>query len=265
LLSYLKELTAFNITLKAPSILYSTSQFTIQQGALVVPLHFIKGINKDFAQRIAKAKHDRPFKDFFDCILRFQQAQLSLAQMQALIDAGSLDDMYPSRASMRASLPNALKNAAILSTFEDDQGGLIPPENFPKMSMIDVVDNLDENLKYEQLVLPSFIVTSLYERIEQPKGFPQLSPLDRFMNQKGIVTTVGMIKQARVIQTKTKQTMAFMSLIDGPHMIECVIFPKLYELVSSLLVQGKVVAVHGKADVDKPNTFLIEQLIEVSL
>ncbi len=262
---YLEEIRSLKIPILSPSLSHPTSRFTLQNSSLVAPLSLIKGIHKDLALVIEKEWNQKPFDDFFDFVTRLYGHKLTATQCLALIDAGACDDFHPSRASLRASIPNAMKNAAISSTFLDESLGLLPDTPLPKMSYVIAEDSPLENIERELEVLANFLSQSVLDRFTPPVDFPPLQTIQTIIQQhsSNSIATGGIIKQRRIVQTKSGQTMAFVTLYDETGSLEAIIFPRLFEQVSASLERGRIVMITGKKDAEKANTLLVDQLKDV--
>ncbi len=262
---YLEEIRTLKFPIKPPSLLYPTSRFMIYKGTLIAPLTLIKGMSRDLVKTIEKEFHRLPFVDLFDFVTRLYNHKLTAQMCLNLIDAGAMDGFNRTRASLRATIPNAMKNASVASTFIDEALGLLPPDSLPKMPYIDADDHPLENIERELDVLENFLSQSVIQRFPAPADFPPLQSITLVTqtSSSSILATGGIIKQRRIIQTKTGQTMAFMTLYDETGSLECIIFPRLYEMISGLLERGRIVAVTGKKDAEKQNTLLVDQLKEL--
>jgi DNA polymerase-3 subunit alpha len=120
LMGYMDELRTLKIKLLPPNIQTPSIQFSIQDNQLIAPLTLLKGIHSELVLRIQQVRRKGPFADFFDCVTRLYPLDLTLQQHLSFIDAGAYDGFSLSRATLRASLQNAMKNAAIQSTFLDE-------------------------------------------------------------------------------------------------------------------------------------------------
>jgi DNA polymerase-3 subunit alpha len=262
---YLEEIRALKIPIHSPSLLTPTSRFTLKKGTLLAPLTLIKGVARDMAKLIEKEASRKPFDDFFDFVTRMYNHKITAQTVLALIDAGACDGFHVSRASLRATIPNAMKNAAVASTFLDESLGLLPTDALPKMPYVEAEDVALENIERELDVLDHFLSQSVLARFTPPADFPALQSIQAVIattSTQTLLATGGIIKQRRIIQTKSGQTMAFMTLYDESGSLEAIVFPRLYETVSHILERGRIVMVTGRKDQEKPNTLLLDQLKE---
>ena len=260
LLAYLDELRQLKIQLAPPSIQTPSLQFTIVNQQLIAPLTLLKGIQPDLVKQIIHVRQQGPFRDFFDCVIRLHPLGMTANQHLACIDAGAYDGFQINRATLRASLPNAMKNAAIQATFLDEQTGLLPETSLPKMPLVEAADSHFENLEKELDVTGMILSQSVLGQHRFPKGEAPITTIQEIKLSKQSVTTGGLIRQLRVIKTKAGQTMAFATIYDETDSLELIIFPKLYERMGPQLLRGQLVIVSGTLDQEKDHHFLVDQL-----
>ena len=259
-LAYLDELRMLNIKLSPPNIQTPSTQFSIDSQKLIAPLTLLKGIQTDLVTKLMYVRSQGPFLDFFDCVTRLFPLNVTLNQHLALIDAGAYDGFAISRASLRASLPNAIKNAAIQSTFLDESTGLLPLTSLPKMAMVEAMDQPFENLERELDVTGMILSTSIVGQIREHKQGSPVVSIQQSKQSNQVVTTGGLVRLLRVVKTKTGQTMAFATIYDETDKLELVIFPKVYDKVIQQLQRGQLVVVSGTLDQQKNDNFLVDQM-----
>ena len=260
LMGYMDELRTLQIKLMPPNIQTPSTQFSVVDQRLIAPLTLLKGINTDLVTRIHQVRLQGPFVDFFDCVTRLYPLNLTMQHHTNLIDAGAYDSFGLTRAVLRASLPNAMKNAAIQSTFLDEQTGLLPPTSLPKMPMVDAEDKPFENLEKELDVTGMILSQSVLGTYRQPKNGPVIPTIQESKRTNQIVTTGGLIRTIRVVKTKAGQTMAFATIYDETDKLELILFPRLYERIGGQLERGQLVLVTGTLDQEKNDNFLVDQI-----
>jgi len=260
LMAYLDELRQLNIQLSPPNIQTPSHHFLMVGKKINAPLTMLKGINLEFVKITQAALKAGPFKDFFDCVTRLYPYQITLNQHMNLIDAGAYDCFGVNRATLRASLPNAVKNAAIQAAFIDGQTGLLPESSLPKIPLIQAEDSHFENLEKELDVTGMILSQNVLGVHRQNKGGLPISTVQEVKLTKQVVSTGGLIRQLRVVKTKTGSMMAFATMYDETDAIELIIFPKLYERIGGQLTRGQLVIVTGTLDQAKPTNFIVDQI-----
>ena len=115
---YLREIRAQNIELLPPSINLSGNSFTILNGKLLFPLSAIRGIQSKFVELIINERENYGnFPDFFNLVTRLYKHHINENIIMRLIDSGALDE-FANRATLRASIANALNQASFNSTLD---------------------------------------------------------------------------------------------------------------------------------------------------
>ena len=75
------------------------------------------------------------------------------------------------------------------------------------------------------------------------------------------LVTLGMIEEAKKINTKKGDPMIFMKLSDYTDSIENVIFPKIFEKYASIIREGNCVAVKGRHSTrNGEHSILVEEI-----
>src|SRR5690625_6648823 len=110
---YIQEARSLGITIGAPSINESIGKYTAQHNHLQIGLLAIKGINFPIVQEIIRARKDGPFKNLFDFCLRVKTDIVNRTAMENLILSGTLDELYPNRGSLLATLDQAFEQAEL--------------------------------------------------------------------------------------------------------------------------------------------------------
>lgn len=260
LLNYLDELRMLKISLNSPNIQSPSTQFVIVDQRLIAPLTIIKGMHPTLVENIMKVRANGPFQDLFDCVARLYPFNVTLNQHLALIDAGAYDCFGFNRATLRATLANAFKNAAIQSTFIDESTGLIPPSSLPKMAYVQAADSAFDNLEKELDVTGMILSQSVLGPYRLEKQNQTVVTIQEAKESNQVVSTGGLIRTVRVVKTKAGQTMAFITIYDETDKLDLVIFPKLYEKLATNIGRGQLVIVVGTLDQEKQDSFIVDQL-----
>lgn len=96
----MNEARICGVTVRCPHINYSMSKFSIQNGEVLFGIGAIKGI-KGNAQKIIDARNEAPFISSKDFIIR---TNISVSNIESLIDAGAFDDFSSNRAGMKLNV-----------------------------------------------------------------------------------------------------------------------------------------------------------------
>ncbi len=98
------------ITIVPPDINLSRFEFTVgDKGQINYGLGAIKGVGRGIAEAIVEERDKNGnFNDLLDLCHRISQQKLSRRVLEALVRAGALDKLNPSRAASMAAIPKAL-------------------------------------------------------------------------------------------------------------------------------------------------------------
>jgi len=105
---YIKEAQALQIKVLPPSINKSFGKYSVEDGNIRMGLLSIKGVNHQIVKEIIKVRKERPFTNLFDFCLRLPLKVVNRNVLVLLIRAGAFDDTYANRASLLASIDQAI-------------------------------------------------------------------------------------------------------------------------------------------------------------
>src|SRR5690606_22229389 len=113
LTSYLKEIREVQLRILPPSINDSFGRYSVEQGNLRMGLFAIKGIGNQVIKEIIDARKDGVFKSLFDFCLRVDLRKVNRQTIENLIMAGAFDKIYSNRASLLASIDQAMEQGEL--------------------------------------------------------------------------------------------------------------------------------------------------------
>lgn len=254
----------------------SADDESIEGKAIRFGLSAIKNVGNVAIEIILEARKSGPFQSFMDFINRVDGRKVNKRVLESLIKVGAMDKF-----GKRTALLNAIdlvKSKLAKPKDNNGQSGLFSEEDETKISAFvsdsSIVDNSvsdfsdEERENFERDLLGFSIsakpITELLDPIQDQitHTISELDP-DELKGQEVKIGVV--IKEVRVILTKKNNSeMAFVKAEDTTGIVDMVIFPKLYQDVKSLLLDGKVAIVSGKVDSrDDEISFLAEKMVEV--
>ena len=237
---YVSEMKKRNIKIAVPDINYSEKNFIVKDGVLLFPLSAIHGINDGFATNILEERKEQPFSDFFDFVARMYRYKINLSQVMTLIDGGCFDSFNPSRASLRASVRNALQYAELI--YHEDGQIDLGFSDYIKPYLVEENDDELENLNKEYDVLGIMLSNnplSLKADVIKTKNTTSID-VAKTMNE---ATIAGMIRSVKTTNTRKGETMAYVTIYDENDEIELRVFPELYIASRSLLKKNNIIIV----------------------
>lgn len=269
------ECRRLNVEILPPSVNYSDAEFTIENKTRIrFGLSAVKNVGIAAIGSILLARSNGKFKDFYDFARRVDLSKVNKKTLESLIKAGGMGE-FGNIATLLAAVESTIakinkeekekrKNQA--SLFNDDMlGGSYKKDDIiPRDKSEDFSDS--EKLMFEKELLGFFLTNhplnaqlKLLEEVVTHK-ITELSELSEGRKIK----TGGIISQVKKIYTrKSNAEMAFIQVEDNlGYSIECVVFPKTYELNKNVLLRDTIVVIEGKLDFKDERPVVIVELIE---
>lgn len=233
----MQESRKYGVSILRPSINASRDRFTVEEGNIRYSLLAIKDVGIASYQMINQEKEKQgPFKDYMDFMRRMAAYRLSSKTIEALIDAGALDEFQLSRKMMKINL-ETVKNASLETLATSLEFDLV---------LKYAEDDRQELLENEKRVLGIYLTTHpvvLYRQKVQAKTL-QVGRFIEAVNQN--VLTVLCIERVKIIRDKKGQNMCFLTCYDETGSVDCVLFSDQYTRYQSCLKKGNMILAEGK-------------------
>ena len=254
---YISEMKKRGIEVLPPSVNHSSMYFDVKEKALLFPFSAIHGLNSLMAKNIIEEREKGPFTDFFNFVTRLYPYKINEAQILALVNAGALDEFYPSRASMRITIKAALQFAE-LNYSEDGQMNLgISALETPLMN--EDVDRPIDNLDFEYDAIGVMLSSNPldYQKDKLDKlGVKQIAQLET-----GKTTKIAcVIKNSKQFKTKKNEQMAVLKVYDQTGDLDVTIFPRVYDTVKGYITRNSIVIITGHLDNREEQSFLADTI-----
>ncbi len=252
---YINECRNHEIEVLPPDINSSGKTFTVADGKIRFGLAAIKNVGQAAIDAIIAERQNGRFDSLFDFCQRVDLHRVNKRVVESLIACGAFDSTGQYRSRMMAVLEDALdwgqrvqreRNDSQLSLFgggKDDAEQL----NLPVIPLLEQWSE-KQRLEAEKEYLGFYVSghpLERYKAVLQKYTTDSLEQLEEAENGKP-VRVGGLIAACKIILTKKKERMAFVSLEDMAGMIEVVVFPSLFITAESLLFQDSAVLIQGK-------------------
>jgi len=277
------EARRMGIKVLVPDINESGLDFTISKDvdslegkAIRFGLSAIKNVGNVAIEIILEARRDGEFKTFLDFVNRVDGRKVNKKVLESLIKVGAMDK-FGKRTALLNSV-DLVKSKLSKSKDNNGQSGLFAVEDEEKLSSLisddALVDNSvseftnEEKENFERELLGFSLSAKPIDEVLAPvedkithKIF-ELNP-DELRGKEVKIAIV--LRDIRVILTKKNNSeMAFVKGEDTTGIIDIVIFPKLYQDIKQLLLDGKVLLLTGKVDTrEEEISFLCEKAEEI--
>ncbi|MDJ0780664.1 MAG: DNA polymerase III subunit alpha [Desulfosarcinaceae bacterium] len=253
---FIGECRAHSIEVLPPDINASSKSFTVNGGSIRFGLVAVKNVGGNAIDAIIEARAaDGPFDTLFNFCERVDLRRVNKRVVESLIRCGAFDATGASRASMEATLEDALDyGQCIQKEKADPQMGLFDTcriedqhLNVPPLAQVPEWDE-KAKLALEKEALGFYISGHPLERFEavmaKYSGLNAETLADR--TNGSLVRLGGTLQTTKVIRTKREELMAFATLEDMRGSVEVVVFPSVYAEAGDLLVADAPLFVQGE-------------------
>lgn len=267
------ECKRLDVKLLPPDINKSQSDFSVENGITIrFGLSAVKNVGDAAIENIREARREKPFTSLQDFLLRINLSSVNKKTIESLIKSGALD-AFGNRASLLVAYPEIVNKINIIkkqnadgqkSFFDidvDTTAGIQIEYTFTEIDDFGEKEKLDFEKEFLGIYLTS------HPHLDTLRHLKSMNTIEFEMieeKQQGDIVKVGGIIDSvkKILTKKTQSEMAFIGLTDEKGAsLECVIFPKIFELHKRLLEKDKVILLSGKIDTknDKP-TILVESI-----
>lgn len=258
--TYVDDAKANQIKIVPPDVNRGEYKFTIDgSDTIIYGIGAIKGVGEAAVQSIVEERknHGR-FTDLFDFCNRVDLKKVNRRNLEAMIRAGALDALGPSRSIMMASLEHAIKSA---EQFKKDQqlgqndlfGSPTDTSSGEKPVFAKVRPWPEEKiLQGEKETLGLYLTGHPIDRyLPEIKQFCswRLNALQPTRRGES-VTVAGLIVAIRMMKTKKGLNWAIVSLDDQSGRVDLMVFNELYELNKEILRKDQVIVAKGEISND---------------
>ncbi len=256
---FIEECRSMKLGLELPNVNESVFKFTVNtKGAIVYGLGAIKGVGEGPIEAIVEARKDGPFEHIFDFCQRVGR-KVNKRVMEALVRSGAFDTIGPNRATLFASIDNALKRAAQDAKSQDegmmDMFGIAVEESAEDAyKEIGVQHEWPprQRLDGEKDTLGLYVTGHPIDEYEKEiRRFVRSKIVDLQPKRGDTQIMAGLIVDLRITKSKKGGNIAFVTLDDRSARIEVTVFPDNYDNFKDVIVKDEVVVVEGEITVDE--------------
>jgi DNA polymerase-3 subunit alpha len=278
----ISECQNMNLRILPPNINISSNNFDVPNPAEIsYALSAIKNVGKSAIGSILKMrKQHGTFKNIFQLMQHVDLQKVNKRVLEALIQAGALDDLEGSRAKNYASIELAISFGqkaqnqvghkdqldifGHLDTDEAKNGSMI---RYP--DVLEVPDwSIEETLRREKDALGFFLTGHPLDKYKREISlFCTLDweNTDTFQKDRE-VRTIAMVTQIKTHLDRKGNIMAFISLEDKEHSFEGVVFSSVFEKYGNFIKSGEIVYLRGIISQSDENSFkaLCDEIFDAS-
>ena len=258
---HVEDLRRRGVEFRAPCVNRSAWETTLETGRVRVGLGRVFGLAEATGERIVAARAERPFRSLANFADR---ARPTLPELESLVLAGALDFTGRTRPSLLLEArvgaspvrqPRRVVRAPVLVT--PDGAALAPepvsPVTAPDLPEFDPAERVRGECRATGLWFSAHplevLVPERAPGVRRPAtGGPGAVPAAQVPAHVGRrVAVVGLPCAYRRVETKSGDTMLFLTLADRSGLVECVLFPDALR-AHAQAVRAQVVRVEGRVD-----------------
>lgn len=256
---YLEECKRLNIDVLPPHVNFSSYNFTVSQNSIRFGLLAIKNLGKAVINKMENERNlNGKFSTFENFCRRMQGKDLNKRAVESLIKSGAMDGMGNNRREMimgMGSVISALDNDK-RKNIEGQIGFFDTPSSENDFLLPKAVDyDESQKLNMEKEVTGMYISGHPMSRFKQLYQSGQVARIDQI--NASAMGEIEVYKDEQAVDlmvvfselvnktTRNNDKMAFAVGEDMYGSMEIIIFPKIYEKYSDLMVKGSEVKVHG--------------------
>jgi len=256
----IEESRALNLTINNPDINQGYYKFSVPEpGVIIYGLGAIKGVGKNAIEQIVKEREkNASYQDLFDFCQRIDNRKVNRRALENLIRCGSFDELGPNRASLIATIDDAIKIAEQqVKNQTTGQSSLFDAEQFKTAAVNtnqfrELPDwNDKQRLAAEKESLGYYICGHPIERYRPELQHFITANNHEFQPQASQTAILaGQIVAIRVMNTKKGDRMAFVTLDDNTGKVEFAVFPESYQAHRELLLKDQLVVIEVAVKID---------------
>lgn len=261
---FVNECKNLNLTILPPNINIGNYMFEpLNSSEIIFGLGAIKGAGKAALDNIFanRGKYGK-FKNLFDFCKRVDGRKVNKKVLEALVKSGAFDNLGPSRAAIYASLPLAMRAAekhiqdemsGQLDLFADDS--FSDENNETEYQYVSMPEwPLEEKLKNEKDVLGFYLsghpISTQINELKKltTHSIAEIANIPAKLTK--IVTIAGIVVAIKIINTKTGNKMAVVSIEDDKGKIDVTVFAEKLTEKREILVSDQLIIIEGEVSLD---------------
>ena len=223
---------------------------------------------KNFGEAIADAiieERERAgtFQSLEGFLNRIRHRNFNKKSLEALVMAGALDS-FGERGQLMENIESMLEYNKSVKTMHTDQGSLFgDTSDHITLKPAEPMSH-EQKLAYEKEILGVFIsghpLEPFRERFLNSKANIYMIHADEIIHDQHVIIG-GIIQGIKEINTKKGDKMAFLTITDFTSSIEAVIFPKIYSLYRTIIIEDAIVVIQAHvSDRDDKKTIIVNKI-----
>lgn len=254
------EVNRMGLEILPPDLNVGQYKFTVDtQGSIVYGIGAIKGVGEGPIDAIIQAREEKgAFTDLFDFCAKVDLKKINKRVLEKLVWSGAMDNLGPHRASLMATLPEALaaadQHAKAESHGQSDMFGLLTTEPEQVQNAFANVPQWPEKiwLDGEKETLGLYLTGHPINQYEKElKNYSSGRLVDLKPTGKDSTSVAcGLVLGVRVMTNKRGRRWAIVTLDDKSARMDARFFPDMFEKYEEILQPDKILLISGQVSFD---------------
>lgn len=258
---YIAECQRLGISVLAPSVNESGLGFTVSGDNIRFGLLAVKNIGRGIIERLLEERQQNgKFESFYDFCFRLYGRDFNRRMLEALIKSGALDGLDANRRQM------LYMSETIMDNLEEEKRNFVQGQlnmfemagmqshakpQIPKLEEFPVNDMLAMEKDTTGIYLSGHPLSN-YGKAMSVLNCAYIGTIKDSVHDDGAIKDsartliLGIVDGVKIKSTRSGSTMAFLQLEDMTGSMEILVFPKVLEECSHLLINGNILLVSGK-------------------
>lgn len=247
---YLYEAKHLHISVLPPSINKSFGKFSVDNQGIRFGLAAVKGVGYQVVKEIVQVRKKRPFTSLFDFCMRVSLKVVNRAVLESLILVGAFDELLDNRASLLATIDQALEQAELFNEFADQssffENELELDDDYVKVEPFTMIQQLNAEKELLGVYVSNHPLSMQRNQLDK-ENYLALNHAKDHIGKRNI-KMVGVIQAIKTIRTKKGEQMAFLTISDETYELDGVLFPEQYRQVRRWLKEEMYIELLGKME-----------------
>lgn len=236
---YIYESKLNHIDILKPDINFSDKNYKIEEIGIRYPLSNIKNVGESAIKWILMERKNGMFQDIYDFVSRTYGRGVNRKTIESLINAGCFDSLGYNKKTLHENLDLIINYGEITKDVDPtyvDKPELVIYKEFTKH------DLMEKELEIFGFYLSNHPVTEYKLKMSEVVSINELS---KYFDK--VVDTILYVDKVKLIETKKKDRMCFLTGSDEIDNIDIVLFPRVYQKYSHIEV-GDILKINAKVE-----------------
>lgn len=269
----IQECKRMKIEVLPPNINESFGNFTVinedGKDKIRFGLYSIKNFGEGIAEKIIEVRKEKgKFISLGDFLDKVKDKNINKKSLEALIKCGAMDELGE-RGQMVENIEDLLAYHREGSKAHENQNSLFglmkDVSSVPKLKLRESPPaTMVDKLSWEKELLGLYISGHPLDKFKdklQKREYTVKKVLDG-LEEGMAVAVAGIINEAKTINTKSFEKMAFVNFSDLTGSIEVVVFPKIFDKYKNLLEPNKCVIIKGRVSYRNQTISILAEVVK---